>query len=322
MPTVYLHVGPHKTGSTYLQDQFASQTRSLERQGILYPFIGRKGWTGHHDLAWFFAERRLRKATHGELSRGIAQLAGERRMNILFSSEVFSLLKDLHLTKLRNAFPEKKFHVLYFRRKGSALFVSLWRESVKNGFARSLDEVHRSSMAELHGYDPFEHDKNIARYEHCLEGNVSVFDYNNLLESKIDLTEPVSGILHASIKSRRQEVNPSLSVETTELIRAANLHAIQIGNHRSGRSRIICTLTLRIPFLGRQLREHLDQCFAKLGHSLSMKDLYKMGFKSADFLSDELDVSYNYIPGYKMLEELNKYDILPWRMIKMMLQNK
>lgn len=320
MPTIYLHVGPHKTGSSYLQNLFSSQSRSLEKQGILYPSIGRNGWTGHHNIAWLFADAHLRNTTYGKLSKGISQLASEKR-DILLSSEVFSTLKESQLIKLRDAFPDQNFHVLYFLRKGSAFIVSLWRESVKNGLSKPLDQAHRNFMAQRHGYDPSEYKDNIARFEHCLNSAVSIFDYNKLMEAKTDLTKPVSETIHANIKSKHKQINPSLSAEITELIRAANLFSWQTGNHHYGRSRIICALVLQIPFLGSLLRHHVDQNFIRLRQSMHVKNFLELGYQPAHLLNNELDVSYDYIPGSTMLNELDKDNILPWRIIKKMLQN-
>ena len=36
-PTFILHIGPHKTGTTYLQLSFKAQRSGMEARGILYP---------------------------------------------------------------------------------------------------------------------------------------------------------------------------------------------------------------------------------------------------------------------------------------------
>jgi hypothetical protein len=50
MPTVYLHIGYPKTGTTLLQNYFAQNRGVLRQKGILCPPIG-TSWTGHHVLA-------------------------------------------------------------------------------------------------------------------------------------------------------------------------------------------------------------------------------------------------------------------------------
>ena len=54
MKLVFL-VGPHKTGSTYLQVNLAKQRKELRDRGWIYPKAGTSGDFGHHDLAHSFA---------------------------------------------------------------------------------------------------------------------------------------------------------------------------------------------------------------------------------------------------------------------------
>ena len=49
-----LHVGFHKSGTSALQESFASQRDELQKLGVLYPRIGNKA---HHRIAWVLAQR-------------------------------------------------------------------------------------------------------------------------------------------------------------------------------------------------------------------------------------------------------------------------
>ena len=50
MARVVLHIGTHKTGSTAVQEAFASNRGLLRRHGIVYPVV-KIGYAGHHGLA-------------------------------------------------------------------------------------------------------------------------------------------------------------------------------------------------------------------------------------------------------------------------------
>ena len=316
-PIVYLHVGPHKTGSTYLQDVFARQAKSLEQQGILYPAAGREYSFGHHNIAWYFNERPLIKTNPATLAQDLSRLADETKGNLLLSSEEFSRVPANQLAGLRRAFPNRAFHVLYFRRKGSALVVSLWLESVKNGLMlSSLDEVTHTDLSGNLRYDPFDHHANIARFGQSLEGTVSVFDYNELLASGVDITRPVSETIQAELKSNNRSINASYEISVIELMRAANIYNAGIGKRRRGFPRIACHRMLKIPILNAVLRHNIRIKFGALRKSLSAKRFLEMGFQSSHFMDGDGSAVYDYIPGTDLLNELNKDDILPWRIIK------
>ncbi|MGS7457465.1 hypothetical protein, partial [Mycobacterium tuberculosis] len=46
-----LHVGPHKTATTWLQRNFHHNAGALEKAGWLYPQTGERVAVAHHDLS-------------------------------------------------------------------------------------------------------------------------------------------------------------------------------------------------------------------------------------------------------------------------------
>jgi len=48
---IILHIGPHKTATTYIQQSLASSRKALEKSGWIYPILGSNNTAGHHDLA-------------------------------------------------------------------------------------------------------------------------------------------------------------------------------------------------------------------------------------------------------------------------------
>src|SRR5262249_35681551 len=86
-PTALLHLGLHKTGSTYIQSLCYHNVPVLEGNGILYP----TGWPsdafGHHSLA---DEVRRPAKDRPALAFYLSKIAGGGD-HALFSSENFSL---------------------------------------------------------------------------------------------------------------------------------------------------------------------------------------------------------------------------------------
>lgn len=52
--SIYIHIGPHKTGTTTLQFSLFLNKDKLKKNGILYPDSGiiSAKLPGHHNLAW------------------------------------------------------------------------------------------------------------------------------------------------------------------------------------------------------------------------------------------------------------------------------
>ena len=90
MSRAILHIGTHKTGSTFLQDSLAANRAALARHGVIYPEIGRTA--GHHALVTHWQPLPPRFCTDTpaiDLWRGLARFAGGDR-TVILSSEEFS----------------------------------------------------------------------------------------------------------------------------------------------------------------------------------------------------------------------------------------
>jgi hypothetical protein len=320
MAIIYLHVGPHKTGSTYLQSEFAKQAKSLASQDIIYPSVGREYALGHHNIAWYFAGRPLLKTNLNELLNGFAFLRDETRNDLLLSSEEFARIPRQNLANLRHSFPDHHFHILYFRRKGTGLAVSLWQEMVKHGFSLPMDQVTLTDMAEFFNYNPFEHDENISRFETQLNGKALVFDYNTLLAEKQDILSVVCSSLDVKLRLDNQIVNPSLTFDVIELIRAANLYSRSLGKPRGGFPRKMCLAMLRKP-IGLAFKSYLANKTAKLSKSIFPEDFLDNGFPPSNLVTSDAAHQYPFVPGDLLLEMLNKDDRLAWRRLKDRIKN-
>lgn len=321
MPTLYLHIGPHKTGSTYLQTTFAEQGESLKRQGILYPSTGREFAYGHHNIAWFFADRPLIKTTRDELSKNIALLANSREYKILLSSEEFARIPENKLNDLKLAFPEYDFHILYFARKGIGLVVSLWQEMIKQGIAIPMDKIDLSEMHNFFNYNPFAHDENIAKFEKHLNGTTTVFDYSKLISENKNIVNVVSNALNIKIESDEKTVNASMPLETIELIRAANIYNFSLGKPRRGFPRKMCLAMLQTKN-GTALKKYIEDRVRNLSQNVPGKHFINMGFTEAHLTEADLTKGCTFVPENLLLEQLNKDDILPWQILKKQIEDQ
>jgi len=126
--TVFLHIGPHKTGSTSLQQYLHHNRAVLARQGFLYPrsgcLDGRR--YGQHDFARSIAGR-----GSFDVARLQEEIEASGNDKILLSSEEFSLVRDPGtIVRCFDGFDVKA--VIYCRRQDE-LLLSHFNQRVKVG---------------------------------------------------------------------------------------------------------------------------------------------------------------------------------------------
>ncbi|MCF3643365.1 sulfotransferase domain-containing protein, partial [Rhizobium sp. TRM95111] len=147
---VVMHIGPHKTGTTYMQANFWHHAKALQERGWLYPAIGERVGIAHHDLA-DNGHHFLKQEGHAydDLKRVIEQ-ADERKLNVLLSSEGFRRWKPQHFKAIRRMIGNRSLEIVYTLRDPYDMFYSFWAQKVKNGATFSLPEHMRQ-----HFTDPF-----------------------------------------------------------------------------------------------------------------------------------------------------------------------
>ena len=138
-----LHVGPHKTGSTYLQKRLALHARDLARQGVTYPAHARNN-LGHGAVVNYL--RGWRRHTDLLTEETFAEIAAHE--TVLLSSENFVLLETDALQSLRRLFPDHDISVVFILRSLTSVLPSHWQETVKHG----NDNTFITYLARAHGW--------------------------------------------------------------------------------------------------------------------------------------------------------------------------
>lgn len=123
---VVLHVGPHKTGTTAIQDALHRNRETLARAGWHYPEIGFTQ-QGHHRLA-----QALLRHGQPEAEQMLAELAALDG-DIVLSSENFSRLPLQPLKRLAEGLRPRQVTVVCYQRNFLDLAYSWWQERVKHG---------------------------------------------------------------------------------------------------------------------------------------------------------------------------------------------
>jgi len=129
---IVLHIGPHKTGTTAIQQMLFSQSTS-KNCGFYYPFVSTDEM-GQHTFAQLASDPK-----RTEFSEMLRALKSTAKMCIL-SSEELCYLPDTGMRRLRMALPNANVTIAYYQRDILSLLQSWWQEKIKHGSTQTLLE--------------------------------------------------------------------------------------------------------------------------------------------------------------------------------------
>lgn len=143
---IFLHVGPPKTATTYLQNVLSANQAVLAEHGITVLVHQAPLYNAASELL----ERRPRRAR--ELPRGAwRRLCGEVEQapgDVIVSCERFSLFRPAHAAMLLDSvFGRSELHVVLTLRDVTAVLPSWWQERAKNGGTQSWPQFCRRAQA-------------------------------------------------------------------------------------------------------------------------------------------------------------------------------
>jgi hypothetical protein len=227
-----LHVGPHKTGTSYIQQRLvADRGLLLARAKVVYPKSGQDVLHGHHSLATMFRDASPRldeiRLLREELSTADTGL---------LSSERFSRLDRAQFARFRDHFPEYEIRAVAYLRVRSEMLVSRWAESIKHGMDWSFPEYLGKILVA-----PYE--SPIINQRLLLDVLADVFGRDHLdvliyrpgTDLYVEFIRMILGAEAVMAESRgvNAVVNPSLPVHVTECLRL--LHAMARARGRQDR---------------------------------------------------------------------------------------
>ena len=133
-----IHIGSHKTATTFLQNSFAINQPVLDQLGILYPKAGRI-YGAHHQLAW--AVRKSETAGDPLTSLDhwpalVAEATASPHDLVVISSEDFEWIGDIaRLAALREWFDVS---VIFYLRSSDSYLESYYNQMVKDFGTREV----------------------------------------------------------------------------------------------------------------------------------------------------------------------------------------
>ena len=213
MKKLFIHIGPHKTGSTYIQKNLFEQSDALKLQGVLYSdsLIGPQ-W-GHHKLVEKIKQRD---------TDTIAEFFETDEDRVFISSENFEDLTKEDISFLSKFTEKFTVEVIFFKRAYSKLLVSAWQESVKQGESKTWSEFFLN-----HALKPFQskilNASSVIDNWSIIANHIHVFDYDAMLSEGLDIAQTMcSKLLDVELTVKAAAVNRSMNLADIEIIRLLN----------------------------------------------------------------------------------------------------
>lgn len=141
MGRLVIHIGPHKTGTTALQQWLTNNERALERSGWSYPPEGRgpePPYDRHDDLALNATEYFAGDGVRGTAMKTLRQRVASG--NVVLSCESWSMATAASLVELTQALGAPRAEIVFVERDPLERIRSVWAERVKSGLVSSLAE--------------------------------------------------------------------------------------------------------------------------------------------------------------------------------------
>lgn len=213
---LFIHVGQHKTGSSFIQSCLAKNRTLLENQEIQYPFF-----------------KTMENAANGFISSGNGRLILENKTeswevnddctSLLFSGEnlYINLINGKHLntiTELQQKFNIKEISILLFIRDPIEHASSFYQQEIKRGGATfSIEEYFES-------YDtPLRIENFLMTFSKIKNVSLHVFNYSIVKDKLTNIVEQWLGISENSLSPpEASNINRSLTFAELEFQRHLN----------------------------------------------------------------------------------------------------
>ncbi len=258
-----VHIGPHKTATTYIQATLHALRERLLSNGVLFP----TEWCLADDNPshWRLFDL-IRNGEAATLDRQFRHISDTHRGLVVISAEDLAGLREPEIRKLRHALGDAPARVVYYCRRPSELLPACWQEHVKHGGYLTLPEYVAGQL--LHSAD-----SQILNWRLVLDRYAAVFGTENLLlvsfsnavDAGMDIAQhfldAVLGLSHRVMSDASiRRANASLDAAEVEVIRVLNSMHRSHGGEASDALRVWYTehgRSLVPAFLGAAMATHV-----------------------------------------------------------------
>ncbi|MEM0905976.1 MAG: hypothetical protein AAGJ94_01340 [Pseudomonadota bacterium] len=133
MKDVYIHIGPHKTGSTTIQHFLMGNTDLLRKRDDLHVCTTGRVWKGQNiNLAWQFVNKDRREKDGGSWEDLTAEINASDSSKFIVTSETFSRLRPKHVSTIATFLSGYNVYVIFYARRPEDRLHSRYTQLIKN----------------------------------------------------------------------------------------------------------------------------------------------------------------------------------------------
>jgi hypothetical protein len=224
LPRYVIHVGPPKTGTTYLQRMFWELRGQMRNEGIYYPH---EFWPSGANFLHSELVRELRQGPSEKLANVFAALNASGSETVLISCEGFVALPVENLTYLRELLRDASVDIVFYARRWSDWYPSQWQQHIKQGSTEQFPIAYARLLGAKAPGESINHKIALDRFASVFgEKSIKVVSYSNLADARVDIAEhffsAILGWTPKAFPKFSSPVNSSLSVFETEIVRCLN----------------------------------------------------------------------------------------------------
>lgn len=222
---ILLHVGLHKTGTSYIQSVLRKNSDLLRQCGVCYPS---SPGNAHHDFASALKIKNVPLAE--EIFNGYLLEAREDQAHtLLISSEVLSEFWETE--DLKQILGGHDIIIVLVLREPLSLFQSAFNQLIREPSVRRYKEIKDGNVYEL------DYEKHAEKWESCFgKSAIRVFSYERLKAlGKSGILSPfitLLGLQSLDTEIEKRGANESVDPISLESIRLLNAYELPLESHQ------------------------------------------------------------------------------------------
>ncbi|WP_157020479.1 MULTISPECIES: hypothetical protein [Paracoccus] len=235
MQKIFLHIGTHKTATTWLQHYFARNSDRLNDFGFYYPHAGRVTQAQHRLGQAVFQRPQQAQSLDGimvweKLKR---ELENTYYQNIIISSEEFEWIR--HPQVIKQFLPNVEIHLIVYLRRQDDYLESLYGQQIRDFQPRISKDIYR--YIDENSLEFLDYNALLTRWSLASDNiTVRIFDKSRMVGG--DIGQDFLALL--GINSNEGFESPtgaviehkaSLGMEPQEFIRQCNTLRLPAGQH-------------------------------------------------------------------------------------------
>lgn len=242
-PRYLIHIGAHKTGTSYLQDLFQSLAPRFLERGLLVPdrWHRRRRQAGHHQLPIDLARGHTQ-----DLQREFAEVEGAGARDVLISSEGLSGMRPEGVRLLGQLIGGAEVRIVFYCRRWSDLLPSSWQEGIRQGHCRPFSDLVKRVMSRPAEQHLVNFDQRLSAYAEVFgRDRLNIVSFSNVVDARLDIghhffdsfLRDYADVVRAA-SDAGQPRHASMPLWQAETVRGLNILADRFGEQRSSARRV------------------------------------------------------------------------------------